>query len=73
MKISYTWENVDQPDDEKIAGIPWLYISTYQEFHNGLVASRQELQKYSALIDEFELESSTYDKEKRRLEMMIKC
>ena len=39
MKIRYTWDNVDQPHDEKIAGSPWFYISTYQEFHNRLIVA----------------------------------
>ena len=72
MHIHHTWENVEQPHDAQIAGSPWFYISTYQEFHKGLIVALQELEKYSVLINELELESSPFDKEKHRLEMMIK-
>jgi hypothetical protein len=71
MKIRHTWENIDQPQDEQIAGSPWFYVSTYREFHAGLVAALQELEKYSSLVAELELESSPYEKEIRRLKRMM--
>src|SRR5574341_317333 len=71
LRIEHTWEGVDQPHDEKKAGSPWFYVSTYREFHNGLILALQELEKYSSLIAELELPSSPYEKETKRLKRMI--
>jgi hypothetical protein len=70
-RILHTWDGVDQPVDEEIAGSPWLYISTYQEFHAGLLAARGELDDYSTLIAEIGLESSPYAEDENWLQWMI--
>jgi hypothetical protein len=71
MKIRHTWENVDQPDDEQGAGSPWFYVSSYKEFHKGLILAQQELEKYSTLVNELELKASPYEKELKRIKRMI--
>lgn len=71
MKIEKTWENVEQPPDEKTAGSPWFWLETYKEFHEGLKSIVKELETYSGLAESLELESSPYDKEIRRLKGMI--
>ena len=71
MKIRHTWESVDQPDDEQGAGSPWFYVSSYKEFHKGLILAQQELEKYSILVNELELKASPYEKEIKRIKMMI--
>ena len=71
MEIKYTWEGVKQHPDEQTAGSPWFYVETYREFHKGLKIAIQELEKYSSLIQEIELESSPYEQEILRLKRMI--
>lgn len=71
MEIEKTWETVKQPPDEKTAGSPWFWVTTYKEFHEGLKSIVQELEKYSGLAESLELESSPYEKEIKRLKDMI--
>lgn len=71
MEIEKTWETVKQPPDQKTAGSPWFWVTTYREFHEGLKSIVQELEKYSSLAESLELESSPYEKEIKRLKGMI--
>ena len=71
MEIRHTWVGIEQPQDEQTAGSPWFYISSYREFQKGLILALQEVEKYSALTKELELEFSPFEKEKQRLNRMI--
>jgi hypothetical protein len=71
MKISPTWEDKEQPDDNKVAGSPWFYISTYKEYQEGLKVALHELSKHSYLLQELELKSSPYEQEINTLTTMI--
>ena len=71
MEIEKTWETVKQPPNEKTAGSPWFWVTTYKEFHEGLKSIVQELEEYSSLAESLELESSPYEKEIGRLKRMI--
>lgn len=70
-EIVNTWDGIEQPHDEKIAGNPWFYVQSYREFQSGLEELCEELSKYSKYIEELNLESSAFDKETRRLIRMI--
>jgi hypothetical protein len=72
MEIRHTWVGIEQPHDDQTAGSPWFYISSYREFQKGLILALQEVEKYSELINELELEFSPFEKEKQRLNRMIK-
>jgi hypothetical protein len=71
MEIRHTWVGIEQPHDDQTAGSPWFYISSYREFQKGLILALQEVEKYSDLIKELELEFSPFEKEKQRLNRMI--
>lgn len=71
IKIEHTWDGIEQPHNENVAGSSWFYVSTYREYHTGLILALKELDKYSSIITELGLRSSPYDKEIKRLKRMI--
>ena len=65
------WDGVDQHLDEEGAGNPWFYLETYLEFHKGLEALLQELERHQQTVQQLGLAASPYEEEVDYLRGMV--
>jgi hypothetical protein len=66
-----TWDGVEQPSDDEVAGSPWFFQKTYREFHKGLQELLKELERHRSLVEKLELTVSPFEEEVEDLRRMV--
>ncbi|WP_018234460.1 TIGR02391 family protein [Thioalkalivibrio thiocyanodenitrificans] len=65
------WDRVEQHPDDESAGTPWFFAETYLEFHRGLEALLQELEKHRQAVEKLGLTASPFEEEVDHLRSMV--